>query len=319
MLKNKKNKIVILDSFTLNPGDLSWDLFNELGEITIYERTYPNEILQRIGDANIIFTNKVILNEEILRKSPNLEYIGVLAAGYNVVDLNVATELGIIVTNTPDYGSKGVAQMVFAHILEITNNVSLHSKSVKDGEWSKSNEFCYWKKPIIDLNNKTLGIIGLGNIGQHVLEIGKAFGMNILVHTRTEKPGIKNTPLNDLFKNSDIISLHCPLTEETKEIIRKENIDKMKDGVIIINSSRGPLINELDLNLAIKNGKVYAAGLDVLVKEPPLENNTFFSNENVNITPHIAWASKNSRKTLMNIAYDNLLSYLSGIKKNVVN
>jgi len=313
-------KIVVLDGYTLNPGDLSWDQFNELGEIKVYDRTAPEDILSRIGDAEIVFTNKTVITREVIEAKPNIRFIGVLAAGYNVVDVEAARDNGISVTNTPGYGSKGVAQMVFAHLLEITNNVALHSNTVKDGKWSDCEDFCYWERPIIDLNNKTMGIIGYGNIGREVGAIARAFGMELIIHDKyAEDADAENVELDVLFKRSDVISLHCPLFPETKEIIRKENIDKMKDGMILVNTSRGPLVNEKELVEAVRGGKIYAAGVDVLESEPPLKENILVGGKGVNVTPHIAWASKDSRVNLMNIAFNNLKAFTRGEHQNVVN
>ncbi len=313
-------KIVVLDGYTLNPGDLSWDGLKALGEVAVYDRTAPEDIVSRIGDAEIVFTNKTVLTKEIMESAGNIKFIGVLAAGYNVVDTAAAKDLGIKVTNTPGYGSKGVAQMVFAHLLEITNNVALHSDTVRDHKWSDCEDFCYWEKPIIDLNNKTMGIIGFGNIGREVGAIAQAFGMELIIHDKfATDTGVENVELDELFRRSDVISLHCPLFPETKEVIRKENINKMKDGVILVNTSRGPLVNEGDLVEAISLGKVYAAGVDVLESEPPRKDNILVGESKINVTPHIAWASRDSRVNLMNIAIDNLKAYVDGEDLNVVN
>lgn len=312
-------KIVILDGYTENPGDLSWDMFKKLGDVAIYDRTPEEEVLKRIGNAEIVITNKVPFDRERMLQLPNLKHIAVTAAGYNTIDVEAAKELGIIVTNTPNYGSNGVAQMTFAHILEITNNVALHSDSVKKGEWSNNIEWCYWHKPIIGLKGKRIGIIGYGNIGKEVGNIAKAFGMDIAVYDKNNHSDVMNLSLDEIFKTSDIITLHCPLLPETKNIICKENIEKMKDGVIIINTSRGPLVNGEDLTEAVKNGKVYAAGVDVLSSEPPALNDPMTNCENVNVTPHIAWAAIESRQNIMDICFDNLKSYLEGNPKNVVN
>lgn len=312
-------KIVILDGYTENPGDLSWEWLNKYGEVVVYERTPANLTLERIMDADVVYTNKVELTKDLLLKAKNLKFIGVLAAGYNVVDIQTAKELGIKVSNTPGYGSSGVAQMVFAHVLEICNNVHLHAESVRKNEWANNQDWCYWLKPVIGLNNKTLGIIGFGNIGKEVGKIGKAFGMNVIVYDKNKTEEALNVELDELLEKSDVISLHCPLFEETREIIRKENIEKMKDGVILVNTSRGPLINEKDLFEAVKSGKIYGAGLDVLVEEPPKENTLLSTIEGVNITPHIAWAAKESRENIMKISEKNLEAYLKGVDLNIVN
>lgn len=307
-------KIVVLDGYTCNPGDLSWDMFKEFGTIEVHDRTPESEVISRVQDAEVAFTNKVKLTKEVLLAAKNLKLIVVLAAGYDVVDIVTAKELGIVVCNTPAYGSKGVGQMVFAHILEITNNVALHSDSVKKGEWASNVDWCYWHKRIIDLYGKKIGIIGYGNIGKEVAKIAEGFSMEVLPYDTDT-----NMSLDEVFKQSDIITLHCPLTPETKEIINKQNIAKMKKGVIIINASRGPLVNEKDLVEAVKSGHVYAAGVDVITIEPPTEVTEYISCDGINITPHIAWASTNSRSNIINIAYNNVKAFIEGSNQNVVN
>lgn len=316
-------KIVILDGYTLNPGDLSWRGFEELGEVTVYERT-PNEmIVERIGDARIVITNKTPITREVM-ESTNIEYIGVLATGYNVIDVEYASVKGITVTNIPSYGTDAVAQMVFAHLLEICSRVGEHNHAVKNGEWNSSRDFCFWKNPLIELSGKTMGIIGYGRIGAATSKIAMAFGMKVLayrpsVKSGTEEDEVKYAELEELLEKSDVISLHCPLTENTRGIINRKTIEKMKDGVIIINTSRGPLIVEEDLAGALNSGKVYAAGLDVVAEEPIRKDNPLISAENAFITPHIAWAPREARDRLMNIAVDNLSEYLKGNAVNIVN
>lgn len=271
-------KIVVLDGYTLNPGDLSWAGLEELGDLTVYDRTVfdrsnDNLIIERIGDAQIVFTNKTPLPREVLSKVPNVKYIGVLATGYNIVDIEAAKELGITVTNIPTYGTDSVAQMVFAHLLEICHHVAAHSDAVKNGEWTNNVDWCFWKYPLIELAGKTMGIIGYGRIGQAVGRVAQAFGMKVLANDKypnkdLESDTLKYVELDELLANSDVISLHCPLFEENKGMINKDSIAKMKDGVIIINTSRGPLIVEDDLAEALNSGKVYAAGLDVVSTEP---------------------------------------------------
>lgn len=308
-------KIVVLDGYTCNPGDLSWDKFKEFGEVVVYDRTPKDQILSRIAGAEVVLTNKTPLTKETILASKSLKLAIVLAAGYDVVDVATAKEQGIKVCNTPAYGSKGVAQMVFAHILEITNNVARHSQSVKNGEWCTNADWCYWHKPILDLNGKKLGIIGYGNIGKEVGTIARAFSMEVLAYDSMNP----QVPLETVFAESDIITLHCPLTPDTKEIINKANISKMKKGVIIINASRGPLVNEPDLVEAIKSGHVYAAGVDVITVEPPKEMTPFMQCEGINVTPHIAWASQNSRSNIIDIAYGNVKAFVAGTPQNVVN
>ncbi|QXM06607.1 D-2-hydroxyacid dehydrogenase [Crassaminicella indica] len=317
-------KIVVLDGYTLNPGDLSWEGLEKLGDVTVYDRTKDEQIIERIGDAEIIYTNKTALTRETLEKLINVKFIGVLATGYNVVDVYAAKELGIIVTNIPTYGTNAVAQFTFALLLEMCHHVWEHNLSVKRGVWSNCKDFCFWNASLIELAGKTMGIIGLGRIGQKVAEIAKAFDMKVLAFDEypkkeLESESLKYVELDELFKKSDVISLHCPLFESTKGIIYKENIAKMKDGVMIINTSRGPLIVEKDLAEALNSGKVAGAAIDVLSEEPPSIDNPLLSAKNCIITPHIAWAPKEARERLMNIAVDNLKQFLEGNPINVVN
>jgi len=322
-------KIVVLDGYTLNPGDLTWDGLEALGDLTVYDRTVFDRsnddlIIERIGDAEIVFTNKTPLPREVLRKAPNVKYIGVLATGYNVVDIEAAKEFGITVTNIPTYGTDSVAQMVFAHLLEICHHVAAHSEAVKNGEWTNNPDWCFWKYSLIELAGKTMGIIGFGRIGQAVGRIAQAFGMKVLAYDKYQNKDLENetlkyVELDELLANSDVISLHCPLFDENKGIINKNTIAKMKDGVIIINTSRGPLIVEEDLAEALNSGKVYAAGLDVVSEEPIKADNPLLKAKNIFLTPHIAWAPKESRQRLMDIAVENLKAYLNGKPINVVN
>ncbi|HEY8423041.1 MAG TPA: D-2-hydroxyacid dehydrogenase [Thermoclostridium sp.] len=317
-------KIVVLDGFTLNPGDLSWDDLKEIGQVDIYDRTPNDKILERIGSAEIVFTNKTPLGRDVFGRLPNLKYIGVLATGYNVVDVEAAKEFGITVTNIPDYGTMAVAQFTFALLLELCHHVWEHNMAVKNGEWSKCVDFCFYKYPLIELAGKTLGIIGFGRIGKAVSGIARAFGMNVLAYSRSKNINIENdfisyVQFEELLENSDIISLHCPLSESTRGIINKNAIEKMKDGVIIINTARGPLIAEEDLADALNNGKVAGAAVDVVSIEPIRENNPLLTAKNCIITPHIAWAARETRERLMRIAVDNLKSFIGGKPVNVVN
>lgn len=305
-------KIVVLDGYTENPGDLSWEWLNKYGEVEIYDRTPDELVYERAKDADIIITNKVPFDKQRIDNLPKLKYIGITAAGYNIIDIEAVKERNIIVTNTPNYGSKVVAQMVFAHLLEITNNVALHSDSVKNGEWSEKIDFCYWKKPIISLENKVIGILGYGNIGKEVENIARAFGMKILIYDRKELKIGNQVSLDEVLEKSDIITLHLPLTKETKYLINENTIEKMKKDVIIINTSRGPLINEEHLLEAIKNKKIYGVGLDVLNNEPPKKDFELMKSDRVNITPHIAWAAIEARQNIMRIAEENIKSYLEG-------
>lgn len=305
-------KIVVLDGYTENPGDLSWEWLNKYGEVEIYDRTPDELVYERAKDADIIITNKVPFDKQRIDNLPKLKYIGITAAGYNIIDIEAVKERNIIVTNTPNYGSKVVAQMVFAHLLEITNNVALHSNSVKNGEWSEKIDFCYWKKPIISLENKVIGILGYGNIGKEVENIARAFGMKILIYDRKDLEIGNQVSLDEVLEKSDIITLHLPLTTETKYLINENTIEKMKKDIIIINTSRGPLINEEHLLEAIKNKKIYGVGLDVLNNEPPKKDFELMKSDKVNITPHIAWAAIEARQNIMRIAEENIKNYLEG-------
>lgn len=316
-------KIVVLDGYTLNPGDLSWDRLKQFGEVTIYDRTPSDKILERIGDAEIVYTNKTPLSKETLKKIPNTKFIGVLATGYNVVDVDAAKDLGITVTNIPTYGTDAVAQFAMALLLEMCHHIGEHSREVKNGAWSNSKDFCFWNFPLIELAGKNMGVIGMGRIGQTTAKIAQGFGMNVLAYDAfpnkdLETETLKFVGLDELFKNSDAISLHCPLFESTKGIINKDNIAKMKDGVMIVNTSRGPLIVEEDLAEALNSGKVAGAAVDVLSEEPAKMNNPLMTAKNCIITPHIAWAPKEARDRLLNIAIDNLEAFLNGNPVNVV-
>lgn len=316
-----QHKIVILDGYTENPGDLSWDGFAELGDVTVYDRTPSDLIAQRIADADIVITNKTPLTGETIKNAEKMQYIGVLATGYNVVDVMAAKEKGVVVTNIPTYGTDAVAQFVFALLLEICHHVQHHSDAVKEGRWSKAPDFCFWDYPLIELVGKTMGIIGYGRIGQATGRIAKAFGMKVIAYDSYQNPELKDdyVSLDTLLSESDVIALHCPLFPETEGIINKESIAKMKDGVILINNSRGPLIVEQDLAESLNSGKIAAAGLDVVSSEPIKEDNPLLQAKNCLITPHISWAPKESRQRLMDIAVANLRGFLSGVRQNVVN
>ena len=309
-------KIVVLDGYTLNPGDLSWEKLEKLGEITVYDRTAPEDVITRIGDAPVILTNKVVIDRKVMTACPSLKYVGVLATGYNVVDIAAAHELGIIVTNIPAYSTDSVAQMVFAHILNITNDIAQYADETKIGKWSANQDFCYWNKPIIELANKTLGIVGLGNIGMAVARIALAFGMKVLAATSkpqsTLPDGITAGTVQDVLKNADIISLHCPLTDNTREMINSESIKTMKRTAILINTGRGPLVNEQDLAIALNNEEIVAYGTDVLSIEPARTDNPLLKAKNCYITPHIAWATTEARTRLMTIAVENVRQFIAG-------
>ncbi|MDX8338441.1 D-2-hydroxyacid dehydrogenase [Draconibacterium sp. IB214405] len=315
-------KIVVLDGYALNPGDLSWDGIKALGELTVYDRTAPGQTIERAVDAEIIYTNKVILNHEIIEQLPHLKFIGVLATGYNVVDTAAANEAGITVCNIPAYSTQSVAQLVFAHILQFSNNVALHASSVNKGEWTASKDFAYWLSPQTELEGKTLGIIGFGQIGQAVARIALAFGMKVIFNNRSKKTtslDAQQVDLDTLLTDSDFISINCPLTEENKGFINKSTIDKMKPSAFLINTGRGPLINEQDLADALNSDRIAGAGLDVLSVEPASMENPLPKAKNCSITPHIAWATLEARQRLMKIAADNLKAFIDGNPINVVN
>lgn len=314
-------KIVILDAYAANPGDLSWDAISAQGELTVYDRTAPENVVERIGDAEVVYTNKTVIGRDVLDACPNLKMISVLATGYNVVDTAYAREKGIAVCNVPAYSTRDVAQLVFALLLEICHHVGHHSKTVFEGKWQNNPDFCYWDYAPMALYGKTMGIVGFGQIGQATAKLAEAFGMKVLVHSRTARPesGYEFVDLDALLKNSDVVSLHCPLFPETEGLIRKETIAKMKDGAILINTSRGPLINEADVADALKSGKLYAAGMDVVSKEPISAENPVLSAPNCFITPHIAWATKDARIRLLDVSAENLRQFKNGTPQNVVN
>jgi len=316
-------KIVVLDGYTENPGDLSWDQLAALGELTVYDRTPAEKITERIGDAEIVLTNKTPISRETLEACPSVKYIGVLATGYNIVDCAAAKEKGVLVTNIPSYGTEAVGQFAIAMLLEICHHIGHHNNAVHEGRWENNDDWCFWDYPLIELSGKTLGIIGFGRIGQVTGRIAKAMGMKVLAYDRFENESgreiAKYTDMDTLLRTSDVIALHCPLFPETEGIINKTTIAKMKDGVIIINNSRGQLIVEQDLADALNSGKVYAAAVDVVSSEPIKGDNPLLHAKNCIITPHISWASKESRQRLMDIAVENLKQYLDGTPVNVVN
>ena len=316
-------KIVNLDGYTTNPGDLSWEGIEKLGDYTVYDRTAPDEIIERAKGADILIVNKTIIDRDILDAlSPELRYIGLQSTGYNVVDCEYASQLGITVCNIPAYSTNAVAQLVFAFILQITNEVALHSDAVKNGEWCSCPDFCFWKKPLTELDGKTIGIVGFGSIGRKVAEIALAFGMRVFAFNPRpkEKDGLNVhfADLDELLSESDIVTCHCPLTKETEGLINKENISKMKKSAILINTSRGPVVDEQALADALNNGRLQAAGLDVLKVEPARRDNPLLAAKNCYITPHIAWAAKETRARLLKILEDNIVAYLNGTPQNVV-
>lgn len=316
-------KIVVLDGQGVNPGDISWNRIEELGELTVYPRTAPEEVLQHVGDAEIALTNKTVFDADIIAQLKNTKYIGVLATGYNVVDTKAARERGIVVTNIPAYSTDSVAQMVFAHLLNVSNHVDHYAEETRNGVWSRCLDFCYWNTPLFELAGKTLGIVGLGHIGMKVAQIAQAFGMNVLAYT-SKSPDqlpewIRKTTLDGLFGASDVVSLHCPLTDTTRELMNSASIEKMRDGAILINTGRGPLVNEADVADALASGKLDAYCADVLSSEPPSASNPLIGVPNAFITPHVAWATLEARLRLMDIAVCNIKSFLAGSPTNVVN
>jgi glycerate dehydrogenase len=316
-------KIVVLDGYALNPGDLSWAGFEKFGKFAVHARTPPEKIVEFIDDADAVIVNKVQISREILNACTTIKYIGVLATGYNVVDVAAAKEKNVVVTNIPTYGTAAVAQMAIALLLELCHHVGAHSDSVRAGDWTKNIDWCYWNFPLVELAGKTIGIIGFGRIGQATGVIAQAFGMNILAFDERPIPSLitnscKYAALDEVLVQSDVISLHCPLAPSTQGMINKSSITIMKDGVFIINTSRGPLIVEQNLADALNDGKVGGAALDVVSVEPIKSDNPLLGAKNCLITPHIAWAPRESRQRLMDIAVDNLGAFVAGKPKNIV-
>ncbi len=316
-------KIVVLDGYALNPGDLSWGGLESMGECEIYDRSPDKMTIERAKDADIVLTNKTLLDAKTISSLSKLRYIGVLATGYNVVDVNAARERGIAVANVPSYGTASVAQMTFAIILELANHVGHHSETVRSGHWCKSQDFCYWNHPLVELEGLTIGIIGFGRIGQAVAKIASGFGMNVLASSRSMKtsqvPGVEMADLDTVFRKSDIVSLHCPLTDDNKSFINPQRLAMMKPNAFLINTSRGLLVDEKALADALNSEMIGGAGLDVLSSEPPKPDNPLLTAKNCFITPHIAWATHAARKRLMEIAIDNVRSFIEGKPKNIVN
>ncbi|MHB1000281.1 MAG: D-2-hydroxyacid dehydrogenase [Armatimonadota bacterium] len=316
-------KLVVLDGYVLNPGDLSWDGLAQLGDLTVYDRTPPELVIERASGAEIIFTNKTILSADTISKLPDLKYIGVLATGYNVVDMEAAAQHGVTVTNVPAYSTPSVAQMVFALLLELCNHVQCHSDAVHQGEWASSPDFAFWKTPLIELSGMTIGIIGMGNIGMQVAQIASAMGMKVIAASRSRKrqPDIADfewVELPDLFSRSDVITIHAPLTPETQGLISRDNIDRMKTSAFLINTGRGPIVVEQDLADALNSGRIAGAGLDVLSVEPPKPDNPLLTAKNCIITPHIAWATLAARSRLMDTVVKNTEAFLNGSPVNIV-
>ncbi|MHC5061585.1 MAG: D-2-hydroxyacid dehydrogenase [Planctomycetota bacterium] len=320
---NGSARIVVLDAYTLNPGDLSWDPLKALGELEIYDRTSAADVIGRAGNAQIVLTNKTVLNKNSIEALAELKYIGVLATGTNVVDLEAARQQDIIVTNVPAYGTGSVAQMVFAHILNLCQHVGEHAQSVSQGTWSESSDFCYWDFSLIELAGLTIGIVGCGAIGREVVKLASAFGMNILVNDILPPVNLnfdaEFVKLDTLFYQSDIVSLHCPLTPKTEKLVSRRRLEMMKSSAFLINTSRGPLVDEQALAEALDKGIIAGAGLDVLAQEPPAADNPLFAARNCYITPHIAWATASARERLMRIVVENVKAFLGGDPQNIVN
>lgn len=316
-------KIVVLDGYTANPGDISWESWNSLGEVTVYDRTAPSELLGRAEGADAILTNKVIISKETMQQLPSLKYIGVLATGYNVVDIPAAHEFGITVTNIPAYSTSSVAQMVFAHLLNITHHVAEHNADVVAGRWQDSEDFCFRRCSLLELDGMSIGIVGFGNTGSATARISHSFGMRVFAFSSKPQDQLpdyvtKVDSLDQLFSICDVVSLHCPLTDSTRHLVNAARLKLMKPTAIVINTGRGPLVNDQDLADALNSGQIYAAGIDVLTQEPPRNGNPLIGARNCFITPHIAWATDAARKRLMQIALDSIKAFIEGKAMNVV-
>ena len=315
-------RIVILDGYTANPGDLSWEPLREIGELTVYDRTRPEETVERARDAEIVLTNKVCLRRQELDVLPRLRYIGVLATGYNVVDIDAARERGIVVTNVPAYSTKSVAQMVFAHLLTVTNRTEHYAVQNREGRWAANSDFCYWDTDLTELAGKTFGIVGLGNIGRRVAEIALAFGMKVVARTSksaSEMPlGVEKRSLTELLRESDVVSLHCPLTDGTHHLINRQTLREMKPSAILINTGRGPLVDEQDVADALNGNRLSAYCADVLSEEPPHADSPLLQCPNAFITPHIAWATKEARQRLIDVAVNNVKAFVNKHPQNAV-
>lgn len=325
-------KIVVTDGYTMNPGDLSWEPFMKLGDFHVYDRTSPEQVFERIGDADIVLTNKTLLPAEVLVKLPNLRYIGATSTGYNVIDIEAAISQGILVTNVPEYATFATAQMTIALLLELTNRAGSHNQMVHEGTWQTSADFCFTNAPLTELWGKTLGLIGYGRIAQRTAQIARALGMKVLANSRSIEANLKNsltenqtgeecilfTTFDNLLAQSDVISCHCPLTPATNGLLCSDTISRMKDGVLLINTSRGPVLKEEDVAAALQSGKIAGAAVDVLCTEPPSGSNPLLHAPNCIITPHIAWAPRETRDRLLHTVYENIVAYLDGKPQNVV-
>lgn len=315
-------KIVVMDGHAANPGDLSWDVFRQFGEVVVYERSKPEEVVERAKGADAVFTNKVIFDDAVMAQLPKLKYIGILATGTNVVDLEAARQRGIVVTNIPAYSTDSVAQLVFAHILNILNRTDVYANDIRNGRWASNPDFCFWYEQIHEISALTLGIVGMGNIGRKVAQIALAFGMKVNVFSSkdlSELPqGVEKKTLDEIFSESDIISLHCPLTPTTKSLVCKETIAKMKPSAILVNTGRGPLVDEADVAEALQNGQLGAYAADVMVQEPPKADNPLFACKNAYLTPHLAWGTIEARERLFQIAVENVRAFVEGKPMNRV-
>lgn len=313
--------IVYLDGYTLNPGDLSWEPLEKLGTLTVYDRTAPEEIVERAAQADAILTNKVVLDAQILAQLPQLKYVGVTATGYNIIDVQAARAQGITVTNVRGYSTPAVAQHTFSLLLALTNHTELHSQSVRSGDWATAIDWCYWNTPLVELSGKTLGLIGLGDIGTQVARIALALGMRVVAHRKSSAPadeGVELVELEYLFRESDVVSLHCPLTDETSGLINANSLATMKPTAYLINTGRGGLIREQDLADALNSGRLAGAAVDVLSTEPPQADNPLLTAQNCIVTPHIAWAFNESRRRLMQLTAENIAAFQQGTPSNVV-
>ncbi len=314
---------MVLDGYTLNPGDLSWDALQKLGPCVIHDRTPPEQVVERARDADVVLTNKALLPRDAIAALPKLKYVGVLATGYNVVDIAAAKERGIPVANIPDYGTHSVAQFTFALLLELAHHVGHHAQTVRDGRWVRSADFCYWDSPLVELHGLTFGVIGFGKIGRATAKLADAFGMKVLVHNRSRPADLpahyEFVSLDELLARSDVVSLHCPLTPENKQFINAERLARMKPTAFVLNTSRGPLLDEAAVANALNSGKIAGAGLDVVSVEPPRADNPLLTAKNCLVTPHIAWATRAARARLMDVAVANIRGFLAGTPQNVVN
>jgi len=316
-------KIVVLDGYTLNPGDLSWSDMEELGNLKLYERSGPEEVVERVGSAEVVLTNKVVISASALSAMPQLKYIGVLASGYNIVDVDYATNAGIVVTNVPAYGTESVAQMAFALLLELARRVGHHSREVIRGRWAAGRDFCFWDFPQVDLSDKTIGIIGFGRIGRAAARIAHGFGMRVIANSRSRReppdyPGFRWCEVEELMGEADVVSLHCPLLPETEGLVSRVSLELMKPSAFLINTSRGQLVVEQDLADALNEDLIAGAAVDVLPVEPPVARSPLYRAKNIIVTPHIAWATREARVRLMKTAVENLKAYLEGTAVNVV-